>query len=174
MISEDALQLQNYFYQTNDYLDDKISDRLLVLGIGNFIMGDEGVGVHTIHELSKISLPPDVDIMDGGTGSFNLMPILAKYKRVIIIDASNDDKEEGEVGIIYPKFSKDFPKSLSVHDVGLKDMLEALEFNDELPIITLITVTIKKIEPMSTTLSPGIKDSINVVIKKIFELVSTI
>ncbi len=57
MISDDVMELQKYFYQTNDYTDVELSDRILVLGIGNYLMGDEGVGVHSIHALSRIELP---------------------------------------------------------------------------------------------------------------------
>ncbi|MEZ4907032.1 MAG: hypothetical protein R2771_05195 [Saprospiraceae bacterium] len=45
-------------------------DKILILGIGNYTMGDEGVGVHAIHKLSKIDLSQNVDIMDGGNRKF--------------------------------------------------------------------------------------------------------
>ena len=56
MVSDDVMELQKLFYQTHDYLDSEIKDRILILGIGNYLMGDEGVGVHIIHALSKIDL----------------------------------------------------------------------------------------------------------------------
>ena len=46
------------------------SNSFLILGVGNYLMGDEGVGVHLIQEMDKIDLPEYVDILDGGTGGF--------------------------------------------------------------------------------------------------------
>jgi len=175
MISDEVMKLQKYFYQTNDYIEEgKYSDRILVLGIGNYLMGDEGVGVHAIHALSKEKLPSNVDIMDGGTGSFDLMPILARYPLVIFIDATMDFKPAGTIDVIYPKFAADFPTVLSAHDVGLKDMIDALEFKGELPKIILITVSIRKMIPMTIKLTKDIENSIPNVITEIKSIVSQI
>ncbi len=175
MISDKVMKLQKYFYQTNDYLDDdRFSDRILILGIGNYLMGDEGIGVHVIHALDKEDLPENVDIMDGGTGSFDLMPILAKYPLVIFIDATMDFKPAGTIDVIYPKFAADFPTVLSAHDVGLKDMIDALEFKGELPKIILITVSIREMIPMTIELTDNVKKSIPGIIDKIMDILSKI
>ena len=171
MISDDVMELQKYFYQTNDYTDMKLSDRILVLGIGNYLMGDEGVGVHAIHAMSKMDLPKNVDILDGGTGSFDLMPILAKYPIVIFIDATMDGKTPGTLSVIYPKFAADFPTVLSAHDVGLKDMIDALEFKGELPKIILVTVTIKDMMPMTIKLTDDINAAIPSLTARVLEII---
>lgn len=172
MISDEVMKLQKYFYQTSEYFDDDCSDRILVLGIGNYLMGDEGVGVHTIHALSKVDLPETVDLLDGGTGSFDLMPIIAKYSYVIFIDATMDMQPPGTVSVIYPKFAKDFPTVLSAHDVGLKDMIDALEFKEELPEIALITISIIEMVPMTIDLTPNIQKSLPKLIEKVNEVIS--
>ncbi len=171
MISDDVMELQKYFYQTNDYTDMEFSDRILVLGIGNYLMGDEGVGVHAIHALSKMDLPKNVDIIDGGTGSFDLMPILAKYPTVIFIDATMDGKTPGTLDVIYPKFAADFPTVLSAHDVGLKDMIDALEFKGELPKIILVTVTIKDMMPMTIELTDEVNAAIPSLTSRVLEII---
>ncbi len=167
MISDDVIELQKLFYQTHDYLDGEKKDRILILGIGNYLMGDEGVGVHTIHALSKIKLPDNVDIMDGGTGSFDLMPILSQYPIVIFVDATMDNKPAGAIDVLYPKFAADFPSVLSAHDVGLKDMIEALEFQNQLPKIILVTISIKEMIPMTITLTDKVQKSIPNVVSTI-------
>ncbi len=174
MISDDVMELQKLFYQTHDYLDSDKKDKILVLGIGNYLMGDEGVGVHTIHALSKIDLPKNVDIIDGGTGSFDLMPILSQYPLVIFVDATMDSKPAGTINVIYPKFAKDFPTVLSAHDVGLKDMIDALEFQDELPKIVLLTVSIKEMIPMTLELTKDVNDSIPKVVERIVDILENI
>jgi len=174
MISDDVMELQKLFYQTHNYLDSEKKDRTLVLGIGNYLMGDEGVGVHAIHTLSKTKLPEYVDIIDGGTGSFDLMPILAQYPLAIFIDATMDSRSPGTIDVIYPKFAKDFPTVLSAHDVGLKDMIDALEFKDELPDIILITVSIKEMNPMSIELTDPIKKSVPKIVDKVLDILDKI
>jgi len=174
MISDDVMELQKLFYQTHDYPDKKYKDRILILGIGNYLMGDEGVGVHVIQALSKIDLPDNVDIIDGGTGSFDLMPILSHYPLVIFIDATMDFKPPGTIDVLYPKFAAEFPTVLSAHDVGLKDMIDALEFKGELPKIVLLTVSIKGMSPMDITLSEEVYASIPKVIVTIKNILNKV
>jgi len=171
MIGEDIRELEKYFYRYVDLSAKDTSDRILVLGIGNYLMGDEGIGVHAIHYLGKKQFPENVDIVDGGTGSFDLMPLISSYKRVIMIDATMDEKPAGTVKVLYPKFAKDFPRTLSSHDVGLKDMIDALEVNNELPQISLITVSIGEIIPMNTELSAGVKNSLESIYNTILEII---
>jgi len=167
LISDDVMELQKLFYQTYEYPEIRHKNKILILGIGNYLMGDEGVGIHVVQALSKVELPDNVDIMDGGTGSFDFMPILAQYPLVIFIDATMDFRTPGTIDVIYPKFAADFPTVLSAHDVGLKDMIDALEFKGELPKIILVTVSIKDMTPMSIQLSKDVKNSIPKVIETI-------
>lgn len=148
--------------------------RILILGIGNVLMGDEGIGVHTIKKLENITLPSNVDLLDGGTGGFHLMSYFEEYQKIIMIDATMDGKEEGTVSVIKPRFASDFPKSLSAHDIGLKDMIESITIIDKLPEIFLITVTIKEIRSMYMELSEKVKDSVPDVIDKIRNLIEAI
>jgi len=148
--------------------------KILILGIGNVLMGDEGVGVHTIRELEDKSLAPNVDLMDGGTGGFHLMSYFQEYQKIIMIDATMDKKPDGTVSVIKPKFASDFPSSLSAHDIGLKDMIESVTLIDKLPDIFLITVTISQIRSMYMELSEKVQNAIPEVIEKIEELLARI
>ena len=64
--------------------------RTLVLGLGNIIMGDEGIGVHVIRALVQYSLPPNIECLDGGTGGFILLEPLQNADRIILVDATTD------------------------------------------------------------------------------------
>ncbi len=159
-----AVCSDSYFFEKDK------SDAILIMGVGNYLMGDEGVGIHTIQELSKIDLPKNVDILDGGTGGSLLLSCFEAYKMIIFIDATMDGKDEGTLSFIRPKFASDFPSALSVHDVGLKDMIEAVYLMDHVPDIHLFTVSIKRIEPMTIGLSSEVKEAIPKLIKNILEL----
>jgi hydrogenase maturation protease len=96
----------------------------LVLGLGNTLMGDEGVGVHVLRELEKRVLPAGVVCLDGGTGGFVLLEPLQSADRIVMIDAAADGNPVGTITRITPRFSSDYPPTLTAHDVGVKDLLD--------------------------------------------------
>lgn len=144
-----------------------MEDRILILGIGNLLLGDEGVGVHAVQMLEKEKFPDNVTILDGGTGGFHLMSYIQDYPKILMIDATMDGKPPGTISVIKPKFASDFPKSLSAHDIGLKDLIESVALIDKLPDITLITVSIESLPGMSLELTPGISNSLPGIIERI-------
>jgi hydrogenase maturation protease len=150
------------------------SNSILILGVGNYLMGDEGVGVHLIQELAKMDIPEGVDILDGGTGGFLLLNCFEAYKSIIFVDATMDGQEEGTISLIRPKFASDFPSALSVHDVGLKDMIEAVYLMENKPDMHLVTISIKDVVPMTVELSENVKKAIPKTIKKIITLTETL
>ena len=170
MQENDIEKLQKNSHQTAGSFDHKKPGRILILGIGNYLMADEGVGVHAIHTLAKMKLPDYVDIIDGATGSFELIPILSAYEKVILIDATMDERELGTVNVLYPRFSSDFPVALNSHDIGLKDLFDALEFTGEMPKLILITVTIEDILAMKIELSEPVEKALPKVAEKAIEL----
>ena len=144
----------------------------LILGIGNYLMGDEGAGVHCIHDIISRKLRiTNTDIIDGGVGGFSLLGYFEEYKKIIIIDATMDGKPPGTITIIKPKFASDFPSALSAHDFGLKDLVESLYLLDKRPEIYLFTISINNITPMSVELSEDVKAAIPITIEKVISFI---
>ncbi len=137
-----------------------VSDRILIMGIGNVLMGDEGVGVHAVKRLEKSEMPDHVDLLDGGTGGFHLLSYLEDYADVIMIDATMDGSPAGTIALKRPRYSSDFPIMLSAHDIGLKDLIDAASFSGKLPIIHLITITIESLDQISIDLTEKIEKSL--------------
>ena len=129
------------------------ANKTLVLGIGNVIMGDEGVGVHIVRALTQKPLPPGVECLDGGTGGFILLEPLQKADRIILIDATDDGQPVGTVTRTKPQFSRDYPPTLTAHDIGVKDLLDAFYMQGGKRDVTLFTVTIDPQQPISLELS---------------------
>ena len=77
-------------------------NRILILGIGNYLMGDEGLGVHAAVRLQKENLPDRVDVVDGGTGGFHLLEYFETYDNIILVDATLDDNPNGTIRLIQP------------------------------------------------------------------------
>lgn len=132
--------------------------KILILGIGNYLMGDEGVGVHFINSLQQEELPDSVDTLDGGTAGFQLMEYLECYPTVIMIDATLDRFSPGTIRLIEPTFSKDFPKAMSTHEIGLKDLVESLHLTGRLPKIYLFVVSVADIAHLHVGLSPEVEN----------------
>ncbi|MHB1148761.1 MAG: hydrogenase maturation protease [Lutibacter sp.] len=156
-----AISSDSYFFEKDK------SNSILILGVGNYLMGDEGIGVHVMQEMAKINLPDYVDILDGGTGGFLLLNCFEAYQTIIFVDATMDGKPAGTISLIRPKFASDFPSALSVHDVGLKDMIEAVYLMEEKPDLHLFTVSIEELVPMTIELSPNVKNAIPKIIEQI-------
>jgi len=151
-------------------LEEDKSNKVLIMGVGNYLMGDEGVGVHVIYDMEEIELPDYVDVLDGGTGGFFLMNYFDVYPVVIFLDATIDGQPAGTVSTIRPKFASDFPTALSVHDVGLKDMIEAIYIQDSIPDIHLVTISVTGIQPMTLELSKEVQESVPKAIAEILRL----
>ncbi len=139
----------------------------IILGIGNILLGDEGVGCHVINFIENHYNWDGINIVDGGTGGFHLLSYFRDYSKMIIIDATMDGKQVGTVSILEPKYASDFPTALSAHDIGLRDLIETAVLSGGLPKIILITISIEKIQNMVMTLSPEIEKSILNVVEKI-------
>lgn len=136
------------------------SGDLLVLGIGNLLMGDEGVGVHVVRYLEKLGAPEEVELLDGGTGSFLLLEPMNRARRIILIDATLDDQQPGTVRRIEPRFSTDYPRTLTAHDIGLKDLLDTFYLLDHPVEIVLFAVSIASCQEISLDLSPGVAERV--------------
>jgi len=159
-----AISSDSYFFEKDK------SNSILILGVGNYLMGDEGIGVHLIQEMAKRKLPEYLDLLDGGTGGFLLLNCFESYPTIIFVDATMDGKPAGTLSLIRPKFASDFPTALSVHDVGLKDMVEAVYLMDHVPDIYLFTVSITEISPMTVDLSEEVHNSIPELMDSILQL----
>ncbi|MBK6903822.1 MAG: hydrogenase maturation protease [Saprospirales bacterium] len=146
-------------------------NRILILGIGNLLMGDEGVGVHLAHRLAEEEWPAGVSVEDGGTAGFQLMGYLDDYPVVILIDAALEPERSGQFRLIRPRFSKDYPKSLSTHDIGLKDILDGMQLLGRMPNVYLFVVSISDMQPLYVGLSPETKALLPEVAKAVRELV---
>ena len=139
-------------------------EEILILGIGNVLLGDEGIGVHAVRAMEGMAWPEHVHLLDGGTGGFHLLSIFQEYKKIILIDATLDGREPGTVTLLKPRYAKDFPQTLSAHDIGLKDLVQSAALLGYLPEIILVTVSISDQQPLTMELSEVVKKSIPAVI----------
>jgi hydrogenase maturation protease len=110
-------------------------DKILVIGLGNILLKDEGVGVHTVNDMGKrYTFSPPVELIDGGTMGLDLLPFFEEYKRILIVDAVDFGKEPGHIEAIEDEHIPFvFLPKLSAHHIGLYDVLFAAELMDIKP-----------------------------------------
>ena len=144
-----------------------MTDPLLVLGIGNVLLGDEGVGVEVVRALQRGGLPPGAVGLDGGTGSFSLLGPLLEARRVILVDATVDGRPTGSLRRLEPRFSRDYPRTLTAHDIGLKDLLDAFYLLGRTPRVTLFAVSIEPPGELGIGLSVALRDRMPTIVEAV-------
>jgi hydrogenase maturation protease len=121
--------------------------RILVLGVGNILMGDDGVGVRAVQALADgYNLPANVRVVDGGVAGLSLLGEIADADYLLIVDAL---KNGGAPGSIHRLRQEDLqPRRgpfVSAHEVGVGELLAAAEFSGQLPDTDIIGI-----EPLET------------------------
>lgn len=147
-----------------------LTARVLVLGVGNLLMGDEGVGVHVLRALEKETPSPGLRLLDGGTGGINLLSEFDGVREIILIDATRDGQAAGTVTFLQPRKVTDLPRGLGAHDFGLKDLFAVSALLDQTPSIHLFTISAEEIRPMSMELSPAVEAAVPEVVSKVLAL----
>ena len=93
--------------QTKQPKNNPTPDKILVLGIGNLVLNDEGIGIHVVNALSEMEIPQGVDVLDGGTGGLALLETLQSYRQLILVDAAlRQQPSRDDSAIIAPIFQR--------------------------------------------------------------------
>lgn len=110
--------------------------KVTLIGLGNILMRDEGVGVHAVKAVEeRYQVPPELDIVDGGTAGLDLLPFLEGRDRVLFVDAVDFGEEPGFIGVLKNEaIPQAFGKSKgSLHHLGLAEVLATARLLDALP-----------------------------------------
>lgn len=109
--------------------------KIMVLGVGNEILTDEGVGVHVIRALQRERLPENVAVITAGTAGIEMLPLIAGLDRLIVVDAMDASDEPGTIYKFAPDDINVLPPEyhVSVHQIGLVELLYLAAARNELP-----------------------------------------
>jgi hydrogenase maturation protease len=144
---------------------------ILVLGVGNLLMKDEGLGVHTVQKLSNMPLPPEVEVLDGGTMGLELLNCLENRDKVILIDVVNTDEPPGTLFRFTTKeiLQVTDNNKLSFHQLGFFDIIKVAQMLDKtLPEIVIIAVQPKEIS-MGMELTPELDAKLPAIIELVLK-----
>jgi hydrogenase maturation protease len=118
-----------------------------VLGLGNLVHGDDGVGVHAIQQLQRDPrVPPGIVLLDGGTHGLGLLPHVSGFSRLLVIDAVDAGEPPGTVLRFEGAALNGLPGKASVHQLGFADMMVALKLLGESP----PELVVVGVQPLST------------------------
>jgi len=145
------------------------SGRISVLGLGNILLTDEGVGVHAVNAIKKrYTFSPDIEIIDGGTMGLDLLPIFQSQDKILIIDAVDFKKAPGHLEAIEGNNIPSVLNSkLSVHHIGVSDLLFAAKLTRDAP----QEVYLVGIQPKSLDVGLDMTDEVRTRLDDIIELV---
>ncbi len=133
-------------------------DRIVVLGLGNVLLCDEGIGVHAVTALRKgYCFTPAIDLVDGGTMGLDLLPLFQDRDRIVIIDAVDFGKQPGHIETLHnDAIPSVLNPKMSTHHIGLADILLAARLTRETP----LAVALVGIQPHSLGMTLGLSPAV--------------
>jgi hydrogenase maturation protease len=144
-------------------------DKILIVGIGNMVCRDEGIGVHVVQEMEDMELPSHIQLLDIGTSTMDLISHLEGVKKIIVIDSMNLGGTPGEIYKCKPEdlMSKG-EEFISLHEVGLLETLTtAKKMGKEID--TVIIGVEPKVIDWGVELSEEVKQKIPAIIEVVLK-----
>jgi hydrogenase maturation protease len=143
----------------------------VVIGVGNRLLKDEGVGIHVLQALEKETLPPDVHLFDGGICGIGLLDFFQGASKALLIDAADMNRKPGTILRFTPETLRAQAREIkfSTHDIGVAEVLELAKALGQSPEeVVIIGIQPKEID-WGTELTPEVQASIPKVLQIIRE-----
>lgn len=142
--------------------------RTLVIGLGNPLMADDGVGLRALARLEETWIvPPEVELVDGGTWGMNLLHRLEEAEGVVFLDAIDARQPPGsEITLERTDLPRYFALKLSPHQIDLREVLALMELRGTLPARIVALGLQPDLLEMSTTISPALEARIDALVAR--------
>jgi len=143
--------------------------RLMVMGLGNILLSDEGAGIHLLSELKNHDLPIGTELVDAGTAGMNLLYLMEGVERLVIVDSICTDAEAGAIYRLTLQDIYECPPRLSIsfHQISLLDVLSQGIYLGKLP----TALVIYGIQPKSLDWGVELSNEVKARLPKLAELV---
>jgi hydrogenase maturation protease len=141
----------------------------LIVGVGNPLRGDDGVGVRVVESLAALALPAGVEVVDGGTMGLGLVNLMKGRRRVVLVDAASLGRTPGEFVCLLLAQARlmGADDHLSVHDAGVRDALLLAQALDCLPDEVLIV----GVQPASMQWNAGLTPDVQAAVPAITQTI---
>ncbi len=152
--------------------------KIVILGVGNILLRDEGIGVRVIQEMEKMDLPNDIELIDGGTAGFDLLYPVQEADKLIVVDAIEADSEPGDIFKFTPRDVKLKSKEkVSLHEIEILEVLKMAEHLGKCPETVIFGIQPKEINlglELTSELQEKIPRIIELVLEEIEKLKSNV
>jgi len=149
------------------------SEKIAVLGIGNLLLSDEGVGIHIIRELEKMKLPENVALYDGGTSSLDALYQIGSVRKLIVVDAVQGGGPPGAVYRFAPEDVENEENACaSLHQLPFLEILKAAERTGDRPAQTIIIGVEPESFDWNMELSPCIRNKMPAILEIVLKEIS--
>ena len=147
------------------------SSRLLILGLGNLLCTDDGLGALVAQRIAETRTIPDgVKVLDGGTLGLQLLPYLEDAERAILVDAIAADGPPGTlVRLEGDEVGPAVAGRLSMHQVGVSDLIEAARWRDRVPLTLVLLGSVPETTELGVGLSPRVQATVSQLIDVVCE-----
>ena len=147
------------------------AEKILVLGVGNILLRDEGVGIRVIERIQeRYEFPHNVSVLDGGVLGLSLLGVISDADHLIVVDAI---KKGGEPGSLYRLEGDEVPKRIlaknSLHQVDFLETLTSCQALDKVPETVILGVEPQDIENLSIELTPVVQERIDALVDMVLE-----
>jgi len=151
--------------------------RTLVLGIGNPILGDDGIGFHIVQELAKEMNDENIDVKDTSVNGLNLLELIVGYDKLIVIDAiMTEEAKAGEIYRLKPRSSSETAWStISLHHLNLATTIQIGKklFPKEMPgEVIIFAIGAQEVTEVTGEMTARVKEAIPRVINLVLEELS--
>ena len=133
---------------------------VLVLGVGNLLRGDEGIGIHVVETMASMELPAGVEVLDGGTAGLDLVDDISGRELVVIVDAIQSDQPSGSIVRLRGSQSLLDHAGMSMHDAGVASALAACKFTGDVPTKVVMIGIVPESLGWTTCLSPRLQSGL--------------
>ena len=150
--------------------------KILVMGVGNILLTDEGIGVRTIEALEQdYDFADNIEVVDGGTAGMELLEIMANKDHVILVDAVNTGADKGTVVSLFDdQVPALFRSRISPHQLGISDLLGVMSLTGEIPkhfsLFGVVPFSIDTGIELSEQMTPIKQELVELVVNKLTEL----
>ncbi len=146
-------------------MDQIKSNPIVLLGVGNILLTDEGFGVHVVNQLREdYVFNPPITILDGGTMGMELLTYMRGMTKLLLVDAINGGEAPGTVyEFPHEEMNHYFTDAISVHEVGMQDILRIRALQED-PLEDAVVIGV---EPESLELGLDLSDTTQAVVKDV-------
>ena len=143
---------------------------MIVLGVGNILLSDEGIGVHVVNALKERGSFPGIELVDGGVAGFSLINIIEDHERVFLIDCISAPFDPGSILILSPdEIAHKERDRYSLHDFNVRDTIDLMMIRGTLPDMTILGIIPYDTSSYNIGLSNILEDKFEAIIGKVTE-----